>query len=60
MKHMFFIVGPTATGKSELAADVARGAGAEIVSADAFQIYRGLDLLTAKQKRQRLQRRRII
>jgi len=45
---MFFIVGPTATGKSELAADVARGAGAEIVSADAFQIYRGLDLLTAK------------
>jgi tRNA dimethylallyltransferase len=48
MKHMFFIVGPTATGKSELAADVARGAGAEIVSADAFQIYRGLDLLTAK------------
>jgi tRNA dimethylallyltransferase len=48
MKHMFFIVGPTATGKSELAADVAREVGAEIVSADAFQIYRGLDLLTAK------------
>ncbi|HVD96233.1 MAG TPA: tRNA (adenosine(37)-N6)-dimethylallyltransferase MiaA [Candidatus Limnocylindria bacterium] len=45
---MFFIVGPTATGKSELAADVAREIGAEIVSADAFQIYRGLDLLTAK------------
>jgi tRNA dimethylallyltransferase len=48
MKHMFFIVGPTATGKSELAADVAREISAEIVSADAFQIYRGLDLLTAK------------
>ena len=48
MKHMFFIVGPTATGKSELAADVAREVGTEIVSADAFQIYRGLDLLTAK------------
>ena len=48
MKRMFFIVGPTATGKSELAADVAREIGAEIVSADAFQIYRGLDLLTAK------------
>ena len=45
---MFFIVGPTATGKSELAADVAHELGAEIVSADAFQIYRGLDLLTAK------------
>jgi tRNA dimethylallyltransferase len=44
----FFIVGPTATGKSEIAADVACEVGAEIVSADAFQIYRGLDLLTAK------------
>jgi len=48
MTRTFFIVGPTAAGKSELAADVAREMGAEIVSADAFQIYRGLDLLTAK------------
>jgi tRNA dimethylallyltransferase len=47
----FFVVGPTATGKSELAAEVARKCGAEIVSADAFQIYRGLDLLTAKPDR---------
>jgi tRNA dimethylallyltransferase len=45
---VFFIVGPTATGKSEIAAKVAATLGAEIVSADAFQIYRGLDLLTAK------------
>ncbi|MGI8820522.1 MAG: tRNA (adenosine(37)-N6)-dimethylallyltransferase MiaA [Chthoniobacterales bacterium] len=45
---MFYIVGPTATGKSELAAEVARACGGEIVSADAFQVYRGLDLLTAK------------
>ena len=48
MNRTFFIVGPTATGKSELATDVACDIGAEIVSADAFQIYRGLDLLTAK------------
>ena len=48
MRRAFFIVGPTATGKSELAADAAGEIGAEIVSADAFQIYRGLDLLTAK------------
>src|SRR5437762_3374398 len=48
MTRAFFIVGPTATGKSELAADVARETTAEIVSADPFQIYRGLDLLTAK------------
>ena len=48
MTRAFIIVGPTATGKSELAADVAREVSAEIVSADAFQIYHGLDLLTAK------------
>ena len=48
VKAVFFIVGPTATGKSQLAADVAQKLGAEIISADAFQIYRGLDLLTAK------------
>ncbi len=48
MKGALFIGGPTATGKSELAADVARDIDAEIVSADAFQIYRELDLLTAK------------
>src|SRR6059058_1860494 len=48
MRRAFFIVGPTATGKSALAADVAREIGAEIVSADAFQVYRGLDLLPAK------------
>ena len=48
MTRVFFIVGPTATGKSDLAAEVAQRLGAEIVSADAFQIYRGLDVLTAK------------
>jgi tRNA dimethylallyltransferase len=56
MKRSFFIVGPTAAGKSEIAADVAREVGAEIVNADAFQIYRGLDLLTAKPDAQTLAR----
>jgi tRNA dimethylallyltransferase len=48
MERTFFIIGPTATGKSDLAADLALETGAEIISADAFQLYRGLDLLTAK------------
>jgi tRNA dimethylallyltransferase len=48
VQRVFFIVGPTATGKSEIAAEIARRLGAEIMSADAFQIYRGLDRLTAK------------
>src|ERR1700730_13439431 len=51
MTRVFFVVGPTATGKSDLAADLARSVDAEIVNADAFQIYRGLDLLTAKPDR---------
>ena len=48
MTRAFFIIGPTASGKSELAVDVACEVDAEIVSADAFQIYSGLDLLSAK------------
>ncbi|MEP6777745.1 MAG: tRNA (adenosine(37)-N6)-dimethylallyltransferase MiaA [Chthoniobacterales bacterium] len=48
MKRVFFIVGPTATGKSEIAAEVASASGAEVISADAYQLYDGLDLLTAK------------
>ena len=45
---MVCIVGPTASGKSELAADVAVRLDAEIISADAFQIYRGFDVLSGK------------
>jgi tRNA dimethylallyltransferase len=48
MSRVFFIVGPTAAGKSEIAAEIACRLNAEIVNADAFQIYHGLDLLTAK------------
>lgn len=50
----FFIVGPTAVGKSELAADVAAQTNAEIISADAFQIYREFNLLTARPDSQTL------
>jgi tRNA dimethylallyltransferase len=56
VKDAFFIVGPTATGKSELAAEVAAVVGAELVSADAFQIYHSLDLLTAKPEAATLRR----
>jgi tRNA dimethylallyltransferase len=44
----FFVVGPTAVGKTSLAIELAEQFDAEIVNADAFQIYRGLDILTAK------------
>ncbi len=42
------IVGPTGTGKTELACAAARATGAEIISADSMQVYRGLDIGTAK------------
>src|SRR4051812_23330874 len=48
MSRAFYMVGPTATGKSELAAEVAVRLGGEIVNADAFQIYQGFDVLSGK------------
>jgi len=42
------IVGPTAAGKTALALQVAESIGAEIVSCDSMQIYRGFDIGTAK------------
>ena len=45
---MIAIVGPTASGKSALAMRVAERLGGEIVSADSRQVYRGMDVGTAK------------
>ncbi len=42
------VVGPTASGKSEYAVKLAQSIGGEIVSGDSMQIYRGMDIGTAK------------
>jgi tRNA dimethylallyltransferase len=42
-----FVCGPTASGKSALALEMARKLDGEIVNADAFQFYRGIDVLAA-------------
>ena len=42
------VVGPTATGKSELGLALAERLGGEVVNADAMQLYRGMDIGTAK------------
>lgn len=42
------VVGPTATGKSDLGLDLAERLGGEIVNIDAMQLYRGMDVGTAK------------
>ena len=43
-----FIAGPTAVGKSEIAFALAERIGGEIISVDSMQVYRGLDIGTAK------------
>lgn len=48
MTAVVAIVGPTATGKSALAIAVARALGGEVVNADSMQLYRGMDIGTAK------------
>jgi len=45
------VVGPTASGKSALALEFARAEGGEIVSCDSLQVYRGLDIGSAKPTR---------
>lgn len=47
-KKLIVILGPTASGKSEIAIKLAKKFNGEIVSADSRQIYRGLDIGTAK------------
>jgi tRNA dimethylallyltransferase len=48
MPRVVAILGPTATGKSALAIAVARRLGGEVINADSMQLYRGMDIGTAK------------
>lgn len=47
-KRAILIAGPTASGKSEVALQVAKKIGGVIINADSMQVYEGLDILTAK------------
>jgi tRNA dimethylallyltransferase len=48
MTRVVAVVGPTATGKSDLAVALAQQLGGEIVNADSMQLYAGMDIGTAK------------
>ncbi|MBQ1504960.1 MAG: tRNA (adenosine(37)-N6)-dimethylallyltransferase MiaA [Oscillospiraceae bacterium] len=48
MKKLICIVGPTASGKTALAVRLAKALGSEVISADSMQIYRYMDIGTAK------------
>ena len=54
--NALFLTGPTAAGKSGIALEIALRCNGEIIGADAFQVYQGLDLLTAKPSREDRQR----
>ena len=48
MNQLIVIAGATATGKSDLALVIAAEIGAEIINADSMQLYKGMDIGTAK------------
>ncbi len=48
MRELLIICGPTASGKTAVAVEICREIGGEVVSADSMQIYRGMDIGTAK------------
>ena len=48
LPNLLVILGPTATGKSDLAVCLAQGFNGEVISADSRQVYRGMDLGTGK------------
>lgn len=47
-KRVVVLSGPTAAGKSELAMELAQSIGGEIITADSMQVYKGMDVGTAK------------
>ena len=48
MEPLIVLAGPTAVGKTELSLSLAEALGGEIISADSMQVYRGMDIGTAK------------
>ena len=47
-RDAYILAGPTASGKSAIAAELAREMGAKILSADSMLVYKGMDIGTAK------------
>ncbi len=53
---MVIIAGPTGAGKSQLAIELAEAFGGEIINADSMQVYRHMDIGTAKPTREEQKR----
>ncbi len=55
-KRVIVLAGPTATGKSDLALELAEQMGGEIITADSMQVYKGMNIGTAKPSKEDLER----
>ncbi len=55
MKPLIVLTGPTAVGKTELSIELAKSIGGEIISADSMQVYRHMDIGSAKIKKEEMQ-----
>ena len=55
MKQIVIICGPTAVGKTAVSIQLAQRLNTEIISSDSMQIYRGMDIGTAKIRRGEMQ-----
>ena len=55
VRQAYLLAGPTASGKSAIAATLAREMGARILSADSMLVYRGMDIGTAKPPREEIE-----
>ena len=54
-RDAYILAGPTASGKSAIAAELAREMGAKILSADSMLVYKGMDIGTAKPPRSEIE-----
>ncbi len=55
MQKLLAIAGPTASGKSSIAVKLAKKLNGEIISMDSMQIYKGMDIGTAKVTKEEMQ-----
>ena len=53
-KPLIIITGPTASGKTKLSIEIAKAINGEIISADSMQVYRGMDIGTAKIRKEEM------
>ena len=53
-KPLIIIAGPTAVGKTEISINLARAVSGEIISADSVQVYKGMDIGSAKIKKEEM------